>query len=164
MCYVAWYIAHYVVCMLYSIFTHVTDLWVARLRVWDQFRSMLAVNSTLLSDDLGLQHFYAQEWKRSTHWQLGLAKGSCTCILRKMQKDRSLVPLEIVKILSKFVKQVGFEPLITQSRLLNVPTRPFRLFEMKCNLCTEYIFTKNLNCTLLAGNLRGDKTVSRTPY
>ena len=30
--------------------THVTDLWVARLLVWDQFRSMLAVNSTLLSD------------------------------------------------------------------------------------------------------------------
>ena len=41
--------------------THVTDLWVARLRVWDQFRSMLAVNSTLLSDDPGLKHFNAQE-------------------------------------------------------------------------------------------------------
>ena len=41
--------------------THVTELWVARLRVWDQFRSMLAVNSTLLSDDLGLKHFNAQE-------------------------------------------------------------------------------------------------------
>ena len=27
-----------------------TDLWVVRLRVWDQLRSMLAVNSTLLSD------------------------------------------------------------------------------------------------------------------
>ena len=41
--------------------THVTELWVARLRVWDQFRSMLAVNSTLLSDDQGLKHFNAQE-------------------------------------------------------------------------------------------------------
>ena len=41
--------------------THVTELWVARLRVWDQFRSMLAVNSTLLSDDPGLKHFNAQE-------------------------------------------------------------------------------------------------------
>ena len=41
--------------------THVSELWVARLRVWDQFRSMLAVNSTLLSDDPGLKHFNAQE-------------------------------------------------------------------------------------------------------
>ena len=41
--------------------THVTELWVARLRVWDRFRSMLAVNSTLLSDDPGLKHFDAQE-------------------------------------------------------------------------------------------------------
>ena len=49
--------------------THVSELWVARLRVWDQFRLMLAVNSTLLSDDPGLKHFNAQEWKRSTHSQ-----------------------------------------------------------------------------------------------
>ena len=130
--------------------THVSELWVARLRVWDQFRLMLAVNSTLLSDDPGLKHFNAQEWKRSTHRQLGLANGSCTCILRKMQKDLSLVPLGIVKILSNLVKLVGFEPWTTQSWLLNVPTRQLGLFEMKCILCTEYIFTKTWNCTLLA--------------
>ena len=41
--------------------THVTDLLVARLRVWDQLRSMLAVNSMLLSDDPGLKNFNAQE-------------------------------------------------------------------------------------------------------
>ena len=74
-----------------SLSTHVTELWVARLRVWDQFRSMLAVNSTLLSDDQGLKHFNAQEWKRGTH-------GSPTCILRKMQKERSLMPLAMIKI------------------------------------------------------------------
>ena len=41
--------------------THVTDLWVARLRVWDQPLWMLAVNNTLLNDDLGLKFFNAQE-------------------------------------------------------------------------------------------------------
>ena len=87
---------------------------------------------------------------RSTHRQLGLANGSRTCILRKMQKDRSLVPLGIVKILSRLVKLAGFELTTTQSRLLNVPTRPLVLFEMKRHLCTKYIFTKTWNCTLLA--------------
>ena len=37
--------------------THVTDLWVARLRLWDQLRWAVTVNSTLLSDNLGLKHF-----------------------------------------------------------------------------------------------------------
>ena len=41
--------------------THVTDIRVARLRIWDQLRWMLAVNSTLLGDDPGLKHFNAQE-------------------------------------------------------------------------------------------------------
>ena len=41
--------------------THVTDLWVLRLRLWDLLRWMLAANSTVLSDDLGLKHFNAQE-------------------------------------------------------------------------------------------------------
>ena len=36
-----------------------TDLWVARLRLWDQLRWVVTVNSTLLShgDNLGLKHF-----------------------------------------------------------------------------------------------------------
>ena len=41
--------------------THVTQGLVLRLRLWDLFRWMLAVNSTVLSDDLGLKHFNAQE-------------------------------------------------------------------------------------------------------
>ena len=35
----------------------VTDLWVARLRLWDQLRWVMTVNSTLLSDKPGLKHF-----------------------------------------------------------------------------------------------------------
>ena len=31
--------------------THVTDRWVAHLRLWDQLRWVVAVNSTLLSDN-----------------------------------------------------------------------------------------------------------------
>ena len=101
--------------------THVTELWVARLWVWDQFRSMLTVNSTLLCDDPGLKHFNAQEWKRGTHRQLGLANGSRTCILRKMQKECSLMPLAIIKIHTQQANPQGFEPWSTQSRLPNVP-------------------------------------------
>ena len=41
--------------------THVIQGLVLRLRLWDLFRWMLAVNSTVLSDDLGLKQFNAQE-------------------------------------------------------------------------------------------------------
>ena len=41
--------------------TQVTQGLVLRLRLWDLFRWMLAVNSTVLSDDLRLKHFNAQE-------------------------------------------------------------------------------------------------------
>ena len=37
--------------------THVSELWVACLRLWDQLRWVVTVNSTLLSDNLGLKHF-----------------------------------------------------------------------------------------------------------
>ena len=37
--------------------THVSELWVAHLRLWDQLRWVVTVNSRLLSDNLGLKHF-----------------------------------------------------------------------------------------------------------
>ena len=86
--------------------------------------------------------------------QAGLIRFSppaCTCILRKVQKDRSPMTLRNVKIQTKLMKPLGFEPWFTQLQLPNVPTRPMWLPEMKtCLRCTEYIFTKIWNCTLLA--------------
>ena len=40
-----------------DVITHVTDLWVLRLRLWDLPCWMLAVNSTVLSDGQELNHF-----------------------------------------------------------------------------------------------------------
>ena len=37
--------------------THVSELLVARLRLLDQLRWVVTMNSTLLSDNLGLKHF-----------------------------------------------------------------------------------------------------------
>ena len=42
------------------------------LRLLDLLRWMLAVNSTVLSDDPGLKHFNAREWKRSTQRRLSM--------------------------------------------------------------------------------------------
>ena len=51
---------------------HVTDLWALHLRLLDLLRWMLAVNSTVLSDEPGLKHFNDRSDREAP-------KGDLTC-------------------------------------------------------------------------------------
>ena len=60
---------------------------VLRLRLWDLLRWMLALNSTVLSDDQALKHFNAQERKRSTHRRLDWPKPVAHVSFRSLTED-----------------------------------------------------------------------------
>ena len=77
-----------------------------------------------------------------------------------MQKDPSLMPFAIVTIQPNGVKLTRFEPWSTQWQLMNIPTRPLWLSEMKSGVFAQSIYTLKLEIAHSGpGNLKGDKTV-----
>ena len=74
---------------------------------------MLAVKGTKLSDNQGPDPcvcFRNQRGKKKALQATWLADVSRTCILRKMQKERSLMPLAIIKNRIPQANPQGFEP------------------------------------------------------
>ena len=108
--------------------------------------------------------FRDQRGKKKHSSATWLAHVSRTCILRKMQKERSLTSLAIIKIHIQQANPQGLEPWSTQSGLQNVPTWPLRLLRWKL-VITQSIYTLKLEIAhSWPGNLYGDTTAYITTH